>query len=129
MKHTKSTPSAVDFYEEQVLPDVLAHLHAVFGELKLERTGKGWTAPNYDEAKALLARAESVVCTRPVCSSATRIVLGRSLPVRLPSLLHVVAPPCRRSPLSRRLVARISLSLHALRFRPCNLTARRSQGV
>jgi hypothetical protein len=88
----KRRPSPVDFYEEQVLPEVFSRLDAVFPELGLRRKGKGWTAPNYDEAKDRTARAGSVVCSRSACSSAARIALGRSIPVRPPSLLQVVGP-------------------------------------
>jgi len=65
MKHNKRTPSPVDFYEEQVLPEVFSRLDAVFPELKLKRTGKGWTATNYDETKSRFgARPDRVVCNR-----------------------------------------------------------------
>ena len=37
MQGTKRTPSPVEFYEEQVLPEVFARLDAVFSELGLMR--------------------------------------------------------------------------------------------
>jgi DNA primase/replicative DNA helicase len=51
----------VDFYEEQVLPEVFSRLDTVFPELGLKRTGKGWTATNREETKARFgARADRV---------------------------------------------------------------------
>ncbi|NDC79196.1 MAG: hypothetical protein EBZ67_15195 [Chitinophagia bacterium] len=56
----------MDFYEEQVLPEVFSRLDTVFPELGLKRKGKGWTATNYEETKARFgARADRVVCNRP----------------------------------------------------------------
>jgi replicative DNA helicase len=56
----------VDFYEEQVLPEVFSRLDAVFFELGLKRKGKGWEATNKETTKARFgARAARVVCNRP----------------------------------------------------------------
>jgi replicative DNA helicase len=56
----------VDFYEEQVLPEVFARLDAVFPELGLKRKGRGWEATNTETTKARFgARAARVVCNRP----------------------------------------------------------------
>lgn len=62
----KRTPSPVDFYQDAVLPEVFARLDAVFPELKLRRTGRGWIATNGEVTKARFgARADRVVCNRP----------------------------------------------------------------
>jgi DNA primase len=56
----------VDFYEEHVLPVVFDRLDAVFPELGLKRTGKGWTATNREATQARFgARPDRVVCNRP----------------------------------------------------------------
>lgn len=66
MQRPKRTPSPVDFYEEQVLPEVFSRLDAVFPELGLRRKGKGWEATNKETTKARFgARAARVVCNRP----------------------------------------------------------------
>lgn len=66
MQRPKRTPSPVDFYEEQVLPEVFSRLDAVFPELGLKRKGKGWEATNKETTKARFgARAARVVCNRP----------------------------------------------------------------
>ena len=66
MKPPKRTPSPVEFYEEQVLPEVFSRLDTVFPELGLKRTSQGWEATNRDATKARFgARAARVVCNRP----------------------------------------------------------------
>jgi replicative DNA helicase/DNA primase len=66
MNRPKRTPSPVDFYEEQVLPEVFARLPEVFPELKWKRTGKGWTATDSETTHARFdARPDRVVCNRP----------------------------------------------------------------
>lgn len=66
MQRPKRTPSPVDFYEEQVLPEVFSRLDAVFPELGLKRKDRGWEATNKETTKARFgARAARVVCNRP----------------------------------------------------------------
>ena len=66
MQRPKRTPSPVDFYEEQVLPEVFSRLDTVFPELGLKRKGRGWEATNKETTKDRFgARAARVVCNRP----------------------------------------------------------------
>lgn len=66
IQRPKRTPLPVEFYEEQVLPEVFSSLDTVFPELGLKRKGRGWTSTNNETTKARFnARADRVVCNRP----------------------------------------------------------------
>lgn len=67
MQGTKRTPSPVNFYEEQVLPEVFSRLDTVFPEFGWRRKGRGWEATNAEETRRLPGspRPDRVVCNRP----------------------------------------------------------------